>query len=69
MTSSPRSAAENPPYLVPVRRQDSGLDRDSFVKTDQPATLAVAVLGPRAGRLSPDAISRVDASLRFVLEL
>lgn len=69
MTSSPRSAAENPPYLVSVRRQDSGLDRDSFVKTDQPATLAVTVLGQRAGRLSPSAISRVDASLRFVLEL
>ncbi|HJP88205.1 MAG TPA: type II toxin-antitoxin system PemK/MazF family toxin [Candidatus Limnocylindrales bacterium] len=69
MTSSPRSAAENPPYLVAVRRQDSGLDRDSFVKTDQPATLPVTVLGPRAGRLSPEAITRVDASLRFVLAL
>ena len=69
MTSSARSAAENPPYLVGVRREDSGLDRDSFVKTDQPATLPVAVLGPRAGRLSPDAMSRLDASLRFVLAL
>ena len=69
MTSSPRSAAENPPYLVAVRRQDSGLDRDSFVKTDQPATLPVTVLGRRAGRLSPEAITRLDASLRFVLAL
>ena len=69
MTSSPRSAAENPPYLVAVRRQDSGLDRDGFVKTDQPATLPVTILGPRAGRLSPEATSRLDASLRFVLAL
>lgn len=69
MTSSTRSASEKPPYLVPVARTESGLDHDSFVKTDQPATLPVAVLGPRAGRLSPEAISRVDASLRFVLAL
>ena len=69
MTSSTRSADEKPPYLVPVDRRDSGLDRDGFVKADQPATLPLMVLGPRAGRLSPEAIGRLDTSLRFVLEL
>jgi mRNA-degrading endonuclease toxin of MazEF toxin-antitoxin module len=69
MTSRARSAAEDPPYLVPVGARESGLDRDGFVKGDQPATLPTAVLGPRAGRLSPAALGRLDAALRFVLEL
>jgi mRNA-degrading endonuclease toxin of MazEF toxin-antitoxin module len=69
MTSAARSAALGPPYLVPVTARDSGLDRDGFVKADQPATLPLAVLGPRAGRLSAPAIERLDAALRFVLEL
>lgn len=69
MTSSARSAAELPPYLVPVAARESGLDRDGFVKTDQPSTLPIVVLGPRAGRLSPSGIVRLDASLRFVLDL
>ncbi len=69
MTSRARSAEEAPPYLVPVTARDSGLDRDGFVKCDQPATLPVIVLGPRAGRLAPAAIDRLDAALRFVLDL
>lgn len=69
MTSQARSAAESPPYLVAVGRRDSGLDRDGFVKCDQPATLPITVLGPHAGRLGPAALDRVDAALRFVLEL
>ena len=69
MTSAPRSASVHPPYLVAVTRHESGLDRDGFVKVDQPATLPVSVLGRRAGRLSPDAIDRLDGSLRFVLNL
>jgi mRNA-degrading endonuclease toxin of MazEF toxin-antitoxin module len=69
MTSSARSAAEAPPYLVPVAARESSLDRDGFAKCDQPATLPVVVLGPRAGRLSPSAVDRVDTALRFVLEL
>ena len=48
MTSAARSAAELPPYLVAVTAKESGLDRDGFVKADQPATLPVGVLGPRA---------------------
>jgi len=69
MTSAARSAAESPPYLVAVTSRDSGLDRDGFVKCDQPATLPMAVIGPRVGRLNPIAAARVDGALRFVLEL
>ncbi|HYN69287.1 MAG TPA: type II toxin-antitoxin system PemK/MazF family toxin [Candidatus Eisenbacteria bacterium] len=69
MTSSAKSAAEAPPYLVAVGARESGLDRDGFAKCDQPATLPVVVLGPRAGRLNPATIERVDSALRFVLEL
>ena len=69
MTSSARSAAERPPYLVPISREASGLDRDSFAKCDQPATLPVTILGPKAGRVAPEAIDRLDAALRLTLDL
>jgi len=69
MTSSPRSAMEEPPYLVAVGRRESGLDRDGFAKCDQPATLPVTVLGPRAGRINPAGLDRIDAALRFTLDL
>jgi mRNA-degrading endonuclease toxin of MazEF toxin-antitoxin module len=69
MTSAARSAAELPPYLVAVTAKETGLDRDGFVKADQPTTLPVGLLGPRAGRLVPAVIDRLDAALRFVLEL
>ena len=69
MTSSARSADEQPPYLVAVSSRESGLDRDGYVKCDQPATLPVVVLGPRAGRLSLPAMEQLDISLRFVLDL
>ncbi len=69
MTSRARSAELDPPYLVPVAARECGLDRDGYVKCDQPATLPVTVLGPRAGRLNPAAVGRVDAALRFVLDL
>lgn len=69
MTSAARSATELPPYLVPASAKESGLDRDGFIKADQPSTLPVAVLGPRAGRLAPRLIERLDTALRFVLDL
>lgn len=56
-----------PPYLVWLPRQESGLDRDGWVKSDQLFTRPVPSLGPRLGRLSPEALARVDVSLRFVL--
>lgn len=69
MTSAPRSAAQDPPYLVPITGRESGLTRDGYAKCDQLATLPVIVLGPPAGHLSPEAIDRVDTGLRFVLDL
>ena len=69
MTSRARSAPEEPPYLVALAGRESGLDRDGFAKCDQPATLPTVVLGPRAGRLSPAALERLDVALRFVLDL
>ena len=69
MTSAPRSAVENPRYLVAVAGREAGLQRDGFIKCDQLATFPVVLLGPKAGRLNPEAIERVDAALRFVLEL
>lgn len=69
LTSSPRSAALDPPYLVPVSRRESGLDRDGWLKSDQLMTIPAAALGRRAGRLAPAALDRVAIALRFVLEL
>ena len=65
----PRRPDFVPPYLVWVPRQESGLDRDGWIKSDQLFTRPVPSLGPRLGRLGPDALARVDASLRFVLGL
>lgn len=69
MTSSPRSAPEKPRYLVPVAAREAGLPRDGFVKCDQLATFPTILLGPKLGRLNPEAIARVDDALRFVLGL
>jgi mRNA-degrading endonuclease toxin of MazEF toxin-antitoxin module len=69
MTSSPKSAEHRPPFLVAVTARQSGLQRDGFVKCDQIATLPMAMVGPRLGRLDPGTLDQVDAALRFVLEL
>ena len=69
MTSSARAAAFDPPFLVHARSRDSGLPRDGWIKCDQPLPLPTTVLGPRVGRLSPEALERVDTALRFVLDL
>jgi mRNA-degrading endonuclease toxin of MazEF toxin-antitoxin module len=69
MSSAPSAARFRPPFLVSVTRRESGLNRDGWVKCDQPITLPTALLGPRAGRLIPTAMGRLDAALRFVLEL
>ena len=71
LTSRSRHDASGwvPPYLVPVASRETGLDRDGFVKCDQVFTRPATWLGPRLGRLAPDAMARVDVSLRFVLGL
>ena len=69
MTSSPRAAELAPPFLVAVSGRETGLDRDGWVKCDQPMTLPTTFLGPRAGRLNPQSLARVDTALRFVFDL
>jgi mRNA-degrading endonuclease toxin of MazEF toxin-antitoxin module len=69
MTSRAPSAVENPRYLVAVAGRESGLARDGYVKCDQLLTFPVGALSPRAGRLNPEAMTRLDAALRFVLDL
>ena len=69
LTSSAKAAAFEPRFLVSISGTASGLPRDGWAKCDQPMTLPTFLLGPRAGRLNPDAIARVDDALRFVLEL
>jgi mRNA-degrading endonuclease toxin of MazEF toxin-antitoxin module len=69
MTSAARAAEYAPPFLVAVTGRESGLPRDGWIKCDQPTTVPTILLGPRAGRLSPAAVDRLDAALRFVLGL
>src|SRR4051812_10164160 len=67
LTSAAKAASFHPPFLVQIGARESGLRRDGWAKCDQPMTLPTFLLGPKAGRLSPDAIERLDAALRFVL--
>ena len=69
LTSAAKAAAFEPQFLVQVSGRESGLPRDGWAKCDQPMTLPTFLLGPKAGRLSPQAIARVDDALRFVLGL
>ena len=69
MTSAIPSAPISPPYLVSVLGRQAGLPRDGFAKCDQVTVIATTQLGPRVGRLNPEALDRVDAALRFVLAL
>ena len=69
LTSAARAGPFAPPFLVPVGAHESGLPRDCWIKCDQPTTLPTALLGPRVGRLIPAALERLDAALRFVLDL
>lgn len=69
MTSAPRSADFEPPYLVRVKAKETGLQKDGWIKCDQPMTYPAAELGQRAGRVAPDRLAEVDRALRFVLGL
>jgi len=69
MTSSARAAEFAPPFLVAVTSKESGLPRDGWIKCDQLMTFPTVLLGPRAGRLTPAAVDRLAAALRFVFEL
>ncbi len=69
MTSAAVAAEFRPPFLVQVRARDAALPRDGWVKCDQPMTLPVMLLGPKAGRLNLETLDRVDGALRFALGL
>jgi mRNA-degrading endonuclease toxin of MazEF toxin-antitoxin module len=69
MTSSAPPDDHPRPYRVPVARAESGLDRDGWVKADQLTTVPAAMLRGPIARLAPAAIDRLDAALRFVLDL
>ncbi len=69
LTSAAKAAAFAPPFLVQILGREAGLPRDGWAKCDQPMTLPATALGPKAGRLNPAALERVDAALRFVLGL
>jgi mRNA-degrading endonuclease toxin of MazEF toxin-antitoxin module len=58
-----------PPYLVPITRKASGLDRDGYAKVDQVMTRSATNLGARIGRVNPETMAAVDRGLRFVLDL
>ena len=69
LTSAAKASSFAPPFLVQILGRDAGLPRDGWAKCDQPMTLPTTLLGPKAGRLNPAALDRVDAALRFVLGL
>jgi mRNA-degrading endonuclease toxin of MazEF toxin-antitoxin module len=68
MTRAPPPDDLPRPHRVAVARAESGLDRDGWVKADQPMTLPARVLGGQVGRLAPGALDRLDAALRFVFD-
>jgi mRNA interferase MazF len=69
LTSAAKAAEFQPQFLVQIRGRESGLPRDGWAKCDQPMTLPTFLVGPKAGRLNPEAIARLDDALRFVLGL
>jgi len=69
LTSAAKAADYSPPFLVQVRAHEAGLPRDGWAKCDQPTSIPTLLLGVKAGRLNPEAMARVDAALRFVLDV
>ena len=69
LTSAAKAAEFQPAFLVQIAGREAGLPRDGWAKCDQPMTLPKFLLGPRAGRLNPEAMDRVELALRFVLDL
>jgi mRNA-degrading endonuclease toxin of MazEF toxin-antitoxin module len=69
LTSAAKAAGFEPEFLVKIGGREAGLPRDGWAKCDQPMTLPTFLLGPKAGRLNPAAIDRIDDALRFVLGL
>ena len=60
LTSAAKAAEFRPAFLVQIGSHESGLPRDGWAKCDQPITLPTFLLGPKAGRLSPEAIAHIQ---------
>ena len=69
MTSTPPQDYHPRPHRVAVGRQESGLDRDGWVKADQLVTVPSTMIRGPVGRLAPEARERIDAAGRFVFDL
>jgi mRNA interferase MazF len=69
LTSAAKAAEFLPEFLVQIAGREAGLPRDGWAKCDQPMTMPTFLLGPKAGRLNPAAVARVEDALRFVLGL
>jgi mRNA interferase MazF len=69
LTSAPPRDDLPRPHRVPVARNETGLDRDGWVKADQLVTVPGSTLAGPVGRLAPEALARLDDALRFVLDL
>jgi mRNA-degrading endonuclease toxin of MazEF toxin-antitoxin module len=69
LTSAAKAAEFLPEFLVQIAGREADLPRDGWAKCDQPMTVPTFLLGPKAGRLNPEAVARVQDALRFVLGL
>jgi mRNA-degrading endonuclease toxin of MazEF toxin-antitoxin module len=68
----PISTAEHKAFSLRPKLKvgDGGLERESWVKCDQPTTLEKQlVLYPPLGRLSPASMEKVEAAVKAALEL
>jgi mRNA interferase MazF len=57
------------PSHVPISRDDSGLDHDSFVIVEQVRCISRERLARRIGRAPAETMDRVELLLRVLLEL
>ena len=69
MTSTVPSAAVRPPSSSRSSAARPSLPRDGSAKCDQVTAITTAQIGPRIGRINPEAMEQIDAALRFVFAL
>ncbi|MGA8689880.1 MAG: type II toxin-antitoxin system PemK/MazF family toxin [Methyloceanibacter sp.] len=68
----PISGVEHKAFSIrpKLKAGEGGLNRDSWVKCDQPTTIEQHyVIYPQLGSLSTDSMARIEAALRTALEL
>lgn len=57
------------PVIVPVKKRDGGLDKDSVVQCDQIKSLDKSRIVRKRGTFSEDIMKKVDTALKNSLEL